>query len=169
MDMRLVARLRMIAVLVTLAPYIAYARNTTSHFGIAVSPVDGLSILQDQLIQPRDLIRLLKAGNAERPLVLQVGSHVLYAEAHIPSAEYTGPAGLKGRVESLPRTRFIVLYCGCCSLNRCCNVVPAFTRLRNIGFTNVKVLNLADNFGISWENQGYRVERGRWLKEAPSS
>ena len=159
MDMRLVARSRMIAVLVTLAPYFAYAQNTTSHFGTAVSPADGLSIPQDQLIQPRDLIGLLKAAKADRPLVLQVGSHVLYAEAHIPGAEYTGPSGLEGRVESLPRTRSIVLYCGCCSLNRCCNVVPAFTKLRNMGFTNVKVLFLADNFGTSWVNQGYRVER----------
>jgi|CZKL01.1.fsa_nt_gi hypothetical protein len=48
-----------------------------------------------------------------------------------------------------------------CALNRCCNVAPAFTKLRNMGFTNVKVLYLADNFGISWANQGYRVERGR--------
>jgi hypothetical protein len=29
-----------------------------------------------------------------------------------------------------------------------------------MGFTNVKVLFLADNFGTSWVNQGYRVERG---------
>ncbi len=161
MDSGLAVRSGMIAVLVALAPFFAYAQNTTPDAGVAVSPVDGLSIPQDQFIQPEALFRLLKAARADRPLVLQVGSHVLYAAAHIPGAEYTGPAGLEGRVGSLPRTRFIVLYCGCCSLNRCCNVAPAFTKLRNMGFTNVKVLNLADNFGISWENQGYRVERGR--------
>lgn len=161
MNSGLAARSAMIAVLVALAPFFAYAQNTPSDSGTAISPVDGLSIPQDQLIHPEALFRLLKAARADRPLVLQVGSHVLYAAAHIPGAEYTGPAGLQGRVESLPRTRFIVLYCGCCTLNRCCNVAPAFTKLRNMGFTNVKVLYLADNFGISWVNQGYRVERGR--------
>ena len=52
--------------------------------------------------------------------MIQVGSHVLYAQAHIPGSEYIGPrhrrrgfaVRLRKRVESLPRTRLIVLYCG---------------------------------------------------------
>jgi hypothetical protein len=161
MDSRLVARSGIIALFLVLASLFACAQKTNLDSGAAEPRAEDLSIPQTQLIQPEVLIRLLKAARADRPLVLQVGSHVLYAEAHIPGAEYTGPAGLQGRVESLPRTRFIVLYCGCCALNRCCNVAPAFTKLRDMGFTNVKVLYLADNFGISWVNQGYRVERGR--------
>jgi hypothetical protein len=30
-----------------------------------------------------------------------------------------------------------------------------------MGFTNVKVLYLADNFGANWVDKGYPVERGR--------
>jgi hypothetical protein len=151
----------MITLLLVLASLFACAQKTTLDSSAAAPRAEDLSIPHTQLIQPDALIRLLKAARADRPLVLQVGSHVLYAEAHVPGAKYTGPAGLQERVASLPRTRFIVLYCGCCTWNRCCNVAPAFTKLRSMGFTNVKVLYLADNFGISWVNEGYRVERGR--------
>jgi rhodanese-related sulfurtransferase len=121
-----------------------------------------------QLLQPEALNRLLQAAGAEKPLVLQVGSHVLFAEAHIPGAEYAGqgsqPAGiqqLQNRVSALSRKKLIVLYCGCCPWNRCPNVGPAFAKLREIGFSNVKVLYLADNFGANWVEKGYAVEKGR--------
>src|SRR5215469_6478744 len=44
------------------------------------------------LIQAGELAKLLTASTAEKPLLLQVGSHVLYEEAHIPGSEYVGPA-----------------------------------------------------------------------------
>lgn len=51
--------------------------------------------------------------------MIQVGSHVLYAQAHIPGSEYIGPASsesglqqLHKRVESLSRSKFIIIYCG---------------------------------------------------------
>jgi len=54
-----------------------------------------------------------------------------------------------------------VLYCGCCPWNRCPNVGPAFSKMREMGFSNVKVLYLADNFGTNWVEKGYPVEKGR--------
>ena len=89
----------------------------------------------------------------EKPLILQVGSHVLFAEAHIKGAEYAGPgsqdAGLQqlhDRVAQMPRKTLIVIYCGCCPWTRCPNLGPAYKQLRDMGFTNVKVLYLADNW-----------------------
>ena len=74
-----------------------------------------------RLINPDELEKVLQASNGEKPLMIQVGSHVLYSEAHIPGSEYIGPASgesgrqqLRKRVESLPRGKYIVLYCGCC-------------------------------------------------------
>src|ERR1700761_7699865 len=62
------------------------------------------------LLQPEELQQLLRTSGGEKPLVLQVGSHVLYAEAHIPGAEYVGAAGqdaglqaLKEKVKALDR------------------------------------------------------------------
>ena len=37
---------------------------------------------------------------------------------------------------------------------------PAFAKLREMGFANVKVLYLANNFGTDWADKGFPVERG---------
>ena len=127
-----------------------------------------ITIPETQLLQPQALHTLLQASGAEKPLILQVGSHVLYAEGHIPGSEYVGPGSqsaglqqLQDRVSSLPRKKFIVLYCGCCPWIRCPNVGAAFAKMHAMGFTNVKVLYLADNFGTDWASKGYPVEQGR--------
>lgn len=118
-------------------------------------------------INPEDLVKLLQTSGKEKPLMIQVGSHVLFSQAHIPGSEYIGPASsesgvqqLRKRVESLPRSKFIVLYCGCCPWSHCPNVQPADDALRAMGFTNVKVLFIADNFGTNWVDKGYPVAKG---------
>ncbi len=124
-------------------------------------------IPDSRLIKPDELVKLLQSAKSEKPLMIQVGSHVLYTQAHIPGSEYIGPASseaglqsLRKRVESLPRSKFIVLYCGCCPWNHCPNVKPADDALRAMGFTNVKVLYIADNFGADWVAKGYPVGKG---------
>ena len=62
-------------------------------------------------------------------------------------------------VVSVSKKKTIVLYCGCCPWNRCPNLGPAFKHLQELGFTNVKVLYLADNLGTDWVAKGYPVER----------
>jgi thiosulfate/3-mercaptopyruvate sulfurtransferase len=108
------------------------------------------------LIQPEALHHLLQTAGADKPLLLQVASHVLYAQAHIPASEYAGPGSepgglevLKSRMASVPRKDFIVIYCGCCPWNHCPNFGRAFTKLQEMGFTKVKVLYLSDNFGVN--------------------
>ncbi|MGC1463998.1 MAG: rhodanese-like domain-containing protein [Terracidiphilus sp.] len=126
------------------------------------------SIPQAQVIQPEELNRMLQAEGAMKPLVLQVGSRVLFDQAHITGSEYAGPGSqaeglrlLKKKAAPLARNAFIVLYCGCCPWNRCPNVAPAFRQLQGLGFTNVKVLYIAENFGADWASKGYPVERSR--------
>jgi thiosulfate/3-mercaptopyruvate sulfurtransferase len=125
------------------------------------------SIPEKQLIQPAELNSMLTAKSGEKPLIFQVGSRVLFEQAHIAGSEYTGPGSqnagldqLKKRVASLPKGKSIVLYCGCCPWNRCPNVGPAFRLLQGMGFTQVKVLYIAGNFGSDWVEKGYPVERG---------
>lgn len=125
------------------------------------------SIPQTRQITPADLVRLLQKPAKERPLMIQVGSHVLYTQAHIPGSEYIGPASgeagiqqLRRRVEPLPRTKFIVLYCGCCPWSHCPNVKPADEALHAMGFSNVKVLYISDNFGANWVDKGYPTAKG---------
>lgn len=117
-------------------------------------------------MQPEALNKMLQGGGA-KPLVLQVGSHVMFSQAHIRGAQYAGPGSqpaglqvLERKVAGLRKNAFVVIYCGCCPWNRCPNVGPAFHRLVELGFINVKVLYLANNFGDDWVNKGYSVETG---------
>lgn len=141
-------------------------------FAIACSGVDraagqATSIPSSRLINPEDLVKVLQSQATDKPLVIQVGSHVLYSQAHIPGSEYIGPAAsnagleqLRKRVESLPKTKLIVLYCGCCPWSHCPNVKPADDALQAMGFRNVRVLYIANNFGADWVQKGYPTAKG---------
>jgi rhodanese-related sulfurtransferase len=126
------------------------------------------SIPPADLIQPADLAANLKDASAPKSLILQVGFRKLYAQAHIPDSEYVGAAGedaglqlLRNRVAKLTKDTAIVIYCGCCPWSHCPNIAAAYNALRALGFTQVKVLYIAENFGDNWVNLGYPVVMGR--------
>jgi thiosulfate/3-mercaptopyruvate sulfurtransferase len=126
------------------------------------------SIPTAQLLQPAELVEILHAPNGEKPLILQVGSHVFYTQAHIPGSEYVGAGGqdsglqaLRERVMGLERSRFLVIYCGCCPWNKCPNIRPAYQQLSSLGFTRVKALYFADNFRTNWMAKEYPVAKGQ--------
>jgi len=134
----------------------------------AAQPASALTIPTAQLMQPEELNRLLTKPQTAKPLILQVGSHVMFDEAHIPGAEYAGPGShdegiqaLRNRVGSLSRQTSIVIYCGCCPWNHCPNVGPAYKLLSDMGFVHLKVLYLADNFGSDWVDKGFPVEHAK--------
>jgi len=117
-------------------------------------------------VPAEDLVHMLSAKTG-KPLLFHVGSHMLYLQAHIPGSEYLGagstPEGmerLRKRVGGLPKHADIVLYCGCCPWSHCPNVNPAYDALRQMGFMNVKVLYIANNFGTDWVDKGYPVAKG---------
>jgi rhodanese-related sulfurtransferase len=119
------------------------------------------------LMQPEELATLVQSQHGEKPLILQVGSRVLFEQAHIAGSEYVGAAStdagvqaLKKRVEGLPKSKFIVLYCGCCPWSHCPNAEPADKALRSLGFSNVKTLYIANNFGTDWVQKGYPTAKG---------
>ena len=127
-------------------------------------PLAATTIPSTQLIQPDELKTLLNSNRAVQPLILQVGSRLMFDQAHIPTSEYAGPGSredglslLRNRVKTLAKSRFIVLYCGCCPWSRCPNVGGAYKTLTDLGFTNLKVLSIADNFGNDWVSKGYPV------------
>ena len=91
----------------------------------------------------------------------------MYHSVHIPGAILAGPCSkpegletLKKTALHLPRSREIVLYCGCCPFVRCPNVKPAYTTLRGMGFSNIKVLELDTNFHTDWVAKGFPIVRG---------
>ena len=119
-----------------------------------------------QLITPDEMVQLL--SGKDKPLLLNVGPSLLFMQAHIPGAEYIGAGSdkqglgrLRTRVKSLPHNTSIVLYCGCCPWSHCPNVQPAYNQLHAMGFTNVKVLYIANNFGSDWVDKGYPTIKGQ--------
>jgi rhodanese-related sulfurtransferase len=134
----------------------------------AQPPATELAPGSPQLINPEDLLKLLQSSKGEKPLVLNVGPILLFMQARIPGAEYIGagsdPQGLerlRTRVKSLPHNKSIVLYCGCCPWSHCPNVRPAYKQLQTLGFTQVKVLYIANNLGTDWVDKGYPTIKGQ--------
>lgn len=145
--------------------FLPCTRMRAQFFG-GPSAISADSIPQSELLQPEELNSLLKAQGGEKPVVLQVGSLLMFREAHIVGAEFAGAGSqavglqqLQKRVSPLTHSTFIVLYCGCCPWNHCPNVGPAFKLLHDFGFTHVKVLYLASNFGADWVDKGFPVDR----------
>jgi len=124
------------------------------------------AIPQSQLITPDQLNQALKSATP-KPLILNVGPRSMFTQAHIVGAEYMGAASsdagqqkLRDRVKSLPKNTAIVLYCGCCPWGHCPNMHPAFQVLHSLGFTNVKAVYIANDFGTDWVQKGYPVAKG---------
>lgn len=151
----------------------ALANGQTGHSATSAPETDAESAANllpgsPQLINPEALVNILQSPKAAKPLILNIGPHLLYMQAHIPGSEYIGPSSdsqgmesLLRRVKPLPRNTFIVLYCGCCPWNHCPNVRPAYYQLHKAGFTKVKVLYIADNFGADWVYKGYPTVKGQ--------
>src|SRR5271167_4755409 len=123
-------------------------------------------IPQSQLITPEQLNHTLKTAK-QKPLILNVGPRSMFTQAHIPGAEYMGAGSsdagqqrLRERVKSLPKNAAIVIYCGCCPWGHCPNMHPAYQLLHSLGFTNVKAVYIANDFGTDWVNKGYPVAKG---------
>jgi hypothetical protein len=139
---------------------------------VALYPANALaaaaaSIPEANLLQPAELAAVLNGPSSAKPLVLQVGFRTLYDQAHVPGAEYAGPANtdaglqlLRARVAALPQAAAIVIYCGCCPWSRCPNIAAAYDALHGLGFSNVKVMYVAENFGTDWVDKGYPTAKG---------
>lgn len=112
-----------------------------------------------QTVQPADLQKELTGKNP--PMVLFVGFQRLYNAGHIKGAQYHGTganaegvAEIKKWADPLPRSTNLVIYCGCCPMMHCPNLRPAFSALKEMGFTHLRVLILPSSFAIDWAEKG---------------
>ena len=140
-------------------------RGPVANSAGASSPSDPWSAAQT--ISPTDFAKELQQRRDPAPVIIYVGFRVLYSGAHIPGAVFRGPgsteqglADLKKFAATLPKDSNVVVYCGCCPLDRCPNLRPAFTTLSEMGFTRLRVLILPTSFAADWVEKGYPVEKG---------
>lgn len=136
--------------------------------GAQVSPLSATTVPREDLMEPAELAGMLNANGSERPVIFQVGSYVMFQQAHIPNSGFAGPGSqeagqvlLKKVAAPLKKNQLIVIYCGCCPWSHCPNIGPAYKQLRDLGFTKVKALYIAKNFGDDWVAKGYPTEKGQ--------
>ena len=120
---------------------------------------------QSELIEPSALAKAL--DSTDPPYIMCVSDAVPFRSRHISHAIFAGPGGksegielLKAAVSVLSKDDDIVIYCGCCPLNKCPNVRPAYAALKEAGFTHVHVLDLMTNMDSDWYRRGYPSEGG---------
>ncbi len=120
-----------------------------------------------QTVQPTQFVTELQQKKDPHRLVIYVGMRTLYNGAHIPGAVYYGPgsseqgiADLKEYAATFPKDSDVVLYCGCCPLEKCPNLRPAFTALKDMGFARLRALLLPTSFNTDWVEKGYPIQKG---------
>ena len=110
-----------------------------------------------QLLAPADLAKTLKDSKSPQPIIFSIGM-----QAIVKGSIDIGPAMvaenlnvLKQKLGKLPKNAAIVVYCGCCPFSRCPNIRPAMALLKEMQFTNYKLLNLPQNVKVDWIDKGY--------------
>ncbi len=119
---------------------------------------------KSDLMAPAALVKILNSPG-KPPTIICVAFPVLYRQRHIVHAILAGPAGqpegiqaLRKAVTNLPKNSEVVIYCGCCPMQECPNIRPAYQALKQMGFTRLHVLALPTNFHVDWSEKGYPVE-----------
>lgn len=124
-----------------------------------------------ELLEPSALAQTLQSPNGKPPVIIAVAFPVLYNNKHLPHAIFAGPGSqpqgideLKSAVAKLPKDSDIVLYCGCCPMEKCPNIRPSYSALKEMGFTKIRVLRVPTNMATDWFDKGYPSENGSALK-----
>ena len=120
-----------------------------------------------QTVQAADLNKELANANTA-PTVLFVGFSRLFTAGHIKGAQFHGSGGsaegvaqIRVWAATLPKSTNLVIYCGCCPMERCPNVRPAFMVLREMGFSKVRVLILPTDFAKDWAEKGFPYDKAQ--------
>ena len=117
------------------------------------------------VLEPSQLAALL-SHPGDKPAVICVGFKFLYDSAHVPGSIFLGPGREAGGLVALekwagsaPRNKTVVLYCGCCPWDKCPNVRPAYDALKKMGFLQLKVLRMNQDFARDWVEKGLPTEK----------
>lgn len=112
----------------------------------------------DQLMETQDLVQ--KLDKPDDITIIHIGF-----EDMIPGSLNAGPGMEEESLEALafilkdlPKDENIVLYCGCCPMDVCPNIRPAFETASDLGFTNLKLLDIPSSIKADWLDKGYPVK-----------
>jgi thiosulfate/3-mercaptopyruvate sulfurtransferase len=113
----------------------------------------------NQLMPPAELAKVINDKNAQQPIVFSIGpGAIIKGSIDIgPAKEKENLTKLKKQLSKLPKDANLVIYCGCCPFEHCPNIRPAFQLLKEMKFTNHKLLSLQTNIKVDWIGKGYPV------------
>jgi len=112
---------------------------------------------QKDLIEPSALAAIIANPKANQPKIFNIGvvDNIKGAINMGGVSEKENLQKLNNALSKLPKSTFLVVYCGCCPFERCPNIRPAVNLLKTLGFTNSKLLNLPTNLKQNWVDKGY--------------
>lgn len=112
-----------------------------------------------QLMPTSELAALINNPTAKKPLIINIGP-----QAVIKGSVDVGPGKEKDNLKKLEKmlskedkNREVVLYCGCCPFDKCPNIRPAFSLIKEKGFAKAKLLDVPKNIKTNWIDAGYPV------------
>lgn len=112
------------------------------------------------LMEPATLAKALTTGK-NVPIIISIGPGAL-----IDGSVAIGPVNadstlqqFKTHLQSIPKDKELVVYCGCCPFENCPNVRPAVAALQHLKFTRYKLLNLTNNIKTDWIDKGYPIKK----------
>jgi hypothetical protein len=115
---------------------------------------------KEQIMPTADLADKILKNAADKPIVFNVGPM-----ENIKTAVFVGRATsatfvdqMKRELNMVPKTRTVVVYCGCCSFASCPNLKPAYDALIALGYKNVKVLEIPEGIKPDWVAKKYPME-----------
>lgn len=117
---------------------------------------------KSELLEPSVLAADIAANKNDLPLIFNIGVvDDIKGAINIGAAnKEENIAKLTAAVANYPKNKVIVVYCGCCPFAKCPNARPAFSTLKKLGFTNVKMLDLPINLRTNWTTKGYPMAKG---------
>jgi thiosulfate/3-mercaptopyruvate sulfurtransferase len=122
---------------------------------------------QQELIGAAELAKVIADPNSKKPVILDIGvASLLRGGLMIKGSTVIGPANnaqnlekLRSVVSGYPKDAELVIYCGCCPFKDCPNIRPAFKQLKEMKFTQVKLLDLPKNLKTDWITPGFPTEK----------
>lgn len=111
----------------------------------------------EQLMPASVLAQKIETQQLGSTVVLSIGfENVIKNSIDLgPASDAKGLENLKKYLTDQPKDKSIVIYCGCCPMDVCPNIRPAFALLNQMGFTNAKLLEIPTSVKADWLDKGY--------------
>lgn len=141
---------------------LAQAADTAAKGSIAAEPWT-----DRELVGAAELAKVIADSHSRKPIILDIGvPSLLRGGLMIKGSTVIGPATDAQNLEKLrsvagayPRDAELVIYCGCCPFKDCPNIRPAFKLLKEMKFTQLKLLDIPKNLKTDWIALGFPTEK----------